>query len=171
MRLIDINEDLFFSEMKMVYNRFSLYFSSLELGSDSAFVSVIFDGKKFPFPLSVDIYKLWMFSIDKYVLDADEARTLITKIIDLFWFSLAKGKLGVEWQIWSKSLIGCVVRSANARLKLSLGENISAPELSLLSGMTERHIQKNALQIGGKRSITTKEYLFSPDVVKLFLAN
>lgn len=102
------------------------------------------DEKEFPFPLAVEIRKLYGFCTGKYdaIIDIKEVLKTLKKMMTTNWLGESFVKISTNEEFLEKRL-GFMIVLARKRIKLANGEDLSAHDLAILVGITGQGIVNN----------------------------
>lgn len=132
----------------------------------------VFGSKSVPawnsLPFEENLQKLLSFSKGEATLP--EAGDICRTLGELFWIVPEREDYLINWTVWEQTIIGIIVKAAQARIKLNDGEDLLAPEVAALSGLTRDSINKYTRSGKLKADMTgSRKWLYTSEVVTAFL--
>lgn len=175
MKFTDITEADLKKEYERISGDFIEYFKRMsDAFSDGEQNLMILPKEEYPFSLAKKLHALWLYAKgEKDSPEVEKAESICDFLSQLYWMLPGRFTYSVEWQVWDETVIGCIVRTALARAKLNRGEDLSGPEVALLSGLSIESINKYTLSgrlpaerepMGGKR------WIYKADEIRKFIS-
>lgn len=164
----DINEEMLnreyennFSMLLTIYNRLADSF-----GIDREFLAEFKNVKDLP--INQQLNHLFNYIKDEPLINEDQVQIFCNNIINLFWLVPALDTINVEWKYWENTVTGCIVRTAQAKLKYSKGEEMSGPEVALITGKSLETINRatRSKELIGTQGTGKKYWSYDPKDVR-----